>query len=344
MSGSSRPGALVVSLDFELRWGVRDHCPPGSPYERSLHGAREAIPRTLALFEEFGVAATWATVGFLFARSRAERERFRPAVLPRYRDASLFPYDDPVGEDERDDPLHYAPGLIERILATPGQEVGTHTFSHFFCNEEGQTAEAFRADLEAARAIAAARGVQLRSIVFPRNQVNPAYAGVLRDCGITAYRGNPESWMWRFSDREESAGAAKRAARLADAYLNLGGHGSLDWGEIPRPDGLADVRASRVVRPYSPRLRHLEPLRLRRMRDAVRDAARRRRVVHLWWHPHNFGAYPDECLAFLRGVLEELDRCRERYAMESLTMAEAADAALQDAGAATAPPRAPVPS
>jgi peptidoglycan/xylan/chitin deacetylase (PgdA/CDA1 family) len=321
-------GALVISLDFELRWGVHDHCPPGSPYERSLFGARDVVLRTLALFEEFGVAATWATVGFLFARSDAELERFRPPVLPAYRNARLSPYAQAVGKDEVSDPLHFAPSLIEQIMATPRQEVGTHTYSHYYCNEEGQTEESFRADLQAACAIAASWGVELRSIVFPRNQVNSAYAGVMRECGILAYRGNPESWMWRFSDREESAGGGKRAARLLDAYLNVGGHGSVGWEEIAQPSGLADVRASHFVRPTSARLRQLEPMRLRRMCSAVRDAARRKRIVHLWWHPHNFGADQEGCLRFLRGVLEEYRLCQERYGMQSLTMAEVTEKSL----------------
>src|SRR5262245_13071649 len=58
-------GALVISLDFELHWGVRDKRPVDGSYRENLLGAREAIPRMLDLFEEFGIAATWATVGFL---------------------------------------------------------------------------------------------------------------------------------------------------------------------------------------------------------------------------------------------------------------------------------------
>ena len=72
-------GALVISLDFELHWGVRDKRPADGPYRENLLGAREAIPRMLDLFEEFGVAATWATVGFLFAKNRREREEFSPS-------------------------------------------------------------------------------------------------------------------------------------------------------------------------------------------------------------------------------------------------------------------------
>jgi hypothetical protein len=65
------PGALVISLDFELLWGVRDLYPAdGGTYRANLLGARTAIPKLLQLFEEFEIAATWATVGMLFANSR----------------------------------------------------------------------------------------------------------------------------------------------------------------------------------------------------------------------------------------------------------------------------------
>jgi hypothetical protein len=71
-------GAFVISLDFELHWGVRDHEPPDGPYHANLLGARKAIPRLLELFEHYGISATWAIVGFLFAESREERRKFEP--------------------------------------------------------------------------------------------------------------------------------------------------------------------------------------------------------------------------------------------------------------------------
>jgi peptidoglycan/xylan/chitin deacetylase (PgdA/CDA1 family) len=331
VSPPGRPPALVVSVDFELRWGVRDHCPSGSPYERNLLGAREVVPRTLELFEEFDVGATWATVGFLFARSRSEFDAFRPQLLPTYNNTALNPYLQPLGPDEEADPLHYAGSLVELIRSTRRQELATHTYSHYFCNEPGQTAEQFDADLRAAQAIAAVSGARLRSIVFPRNQHNPEYDRILIANGITAFRGNPDNWMWRFGDARDSGAMFKRLGRLADAYQGLGGDGSIDWSEVLKPGGLADVRASFLVRPYTPRTPHLEWLRLRRLSSAIESTARRGRIVHLWWHPHNFGAHPRENLGFLRELLQEFARCRGLYGMQSLTMSEVADLVLAPA-------------
>jgi peptidoglycan/xylan/chitin deacetylase (PgdA/CDA1 family) len=319
-AGQDRPpGALVISLDFELAWGVRQR---GAPYAPNLRGEREVVPRLLSLFREFEVGVTWATVGFLFAASRDELERFSPRVRPAYADPSLSPFSDPLGSGEADDPLHFAPSLIEAIGRTPRMEIATHTFSHYYCTEPGQTAEAFHADLEAARAIAESRGLQLSSIVFPRNQHQPAYDDSLLALGITAYRGVPRSWMWRFENAEASATPGKRVARLVDAYVGLTGYTTVPWSEVRQLNGLSDVRASCFLRPYTPRLAPLERLRLRRIRRSVRAAARRGEIFHLWWHPHNFGVHQEKNLAFLRRVLEEFQACRARYGMRSLTMRE----------------------
>ncbi|MEW5918986.1 MAG: polysaccharide deacetylase, partial [Gemmatimonadota bacterium] len=240
---STRRGALVLSLDFELYWGVRHRYKNGA-YDANLRGARGAIPRMLALFAEFDIAATWATVGFLFARSRVERMRHAPQLRAAYSNPALSPYDDATGESEADDPLRYAASLIERIRLTPRQELATHTFSHYFCLENGQTAATFRADLLAAQAVAYDYGARLTSIVFPRNQHNPSYDEILVDCGITAFRGNPRARMWRFVDAADSGRSTKRLSRFIDAYVPIDGHNTVPWCDILQPNGLCDVRAS----------------------------------------------------------------------------------------------------
>lgn len=325
MSGSRGPGfgALVISLDFELHWGVRDHKAPDGPYRANLLGARDAVLRTLELFRDFEIAATWATVGFLFARSRVELERVSPALRPAYDDRALYPYDEPLGDGESDDPLHFAPSLIDAIRNVDRQELASHTFSHYYCLEPGQTRETFAADTQSARLIAAEHGIELRSIVFPRNQHNPAYADVLREAGITCYRGNPPARFYRAAD---AAGNHRwlRAARLIDAYADVSGAGTFGWHEVLQSDGMCNVPASRFLRPYSPRLRALESLRLRRIVGALQQAARARELFHLWWHPHNFGTYLEENLAFLRSILESFDAARRNHDMRSLSMEEVA--------------------
>jgi peptidoglycan/xylan/chitin deacetylase (PgdA/CDA1 family) len=326
-------GALVISLDFELHWGVRDKRSVDGPYRENLLGAREAIPRMLDLFEEFGVAATWATVGFLFAKNRREREEFSPSVRPVYKNPKLDAYAETTGDNEDDDPMHYASSLIARIAKTPKQEIATHTYSHYYCQESGETREAFAADIASAVAIGRHYGFDIRSIVFPRNQFRAGYESVLKDAGITCYRGNEPNWMYRPRPRDEET-LAVRAPRLLDGYISLSGPKFIRWEEITQSSGIHDVRASMFLRPYSTQRKSLEPVRLRRIAGGIRAAAKNRGIFHLWWHPHNFGKNIAENIEFLRNVLKVFAEQRQVHGMQSLTMIDAASLAPGVAGSA----------
>ena len=64
-------GKFVISLDFELMWGVRDKKTIES-YGQNILGVREAIPAMLNAFDKYGINATFSTVGFLFAKNKKE--------------------------------------------------------------------------------------------------------------------------------------------------------------------------------------------------------------------------------------------------------------------------------
>src|SRR5260370_25769193 len=162
-------------------------------------GARRAVPAMLATFGEYDIHATWETVGFLFFGRRSEQLGSLPAERPRYDDARLSRYADmgDIGEDENEDPLHFARSLLEQIRSSPGQEIGTHTFSHYYCLEPTQSIAAFQADLRAALAAAADFGVVLKSIVFPRNQYDEGHLRICIEMGLRTFRGDQQSCLHR---------------------------------------------------------------------------------------------------------------------------------------------------
>lgn len=318
---SGFPPALVLSLDLELHWGVRDHVRPGDPYIRALLGARPAVPRMLELFERFGVAATWATVGLLFAADTQEACRFEPAEKPTYLNSKLDPYREPTGASEVEDPLHFGWELIQAIRAVPRQEIGSHTYSHYYCLDEGQTLEQFRADMQSARRIAEYRGIDLRSLVFPRNQVKAAYLRVLDELGIVCYRGAEGNWP---NAACSHPGILRRVCRLLDSYFNLTGPNSVNWTQLRasgRPFNLPGSRFLRPVRGFKP----LDRLHASRIKGAMLAAARSGEIVHLWWHPHNLGLRTQANLAQLEEILVCFKECESKYGMLSLTMGEVAD-------------------
>jgi peptidoglycan/xylan/chitin deacetylase (PgdA/CDA1 family) len=321
----TRPAAFVISLDFELYWGVRDNRSLESDASRLL-GVRTVVPRLLELFSAYGVRATWATVGFVFFGSRRELLERLPEPRPRYDDPRLSPYHDldTLGADEASDPFHYGGSLVRMIAEHPEQEIGTHTFSHYYSLEPGQGAEAFEADLLAARRTASEAGVELSTIVFPRNQVNLDYLSICGRHGITAYRGTERSFIYR---SRPGAGDRRlfRALRMADAYVPVAG--STAFHPTPSPPELPlNVPSSRFLRPYDPRLKHLDWVRLRRIVADMSRAAREGAVYHLWWHPENFGGHTEENLQFLTRILDHFARLRTSDGMQGMCVRDLAQA------------------
>ena len=319
----AQPGAFVISLDFEINWGVRDQ-QTLAQYGTNLLGVRQAVPAMLGLFAEFGLHVTWATVGLLFFEKKADMLAHLPTVRPEYADPNLSPYLvlDQVGESEAVDPYHFGHSLITQIRATLGQEMATHTFCHYYCLERGQTVETFRHDLQAAARVAAEQGLKLESLVFPRNQYNASYLSVCEEAGITSYRGNEQSWIYKERSEEQQA-LYKRGARLLDAYINLSGQHTASWADMATRFPY-NIPASRFLRPWSGRLRVLEGLRLRRILSGMEHAARHGEVFHLWWHPHNFGANLAENMAVLRRIAQHYQALQARYGLQSLSMSEVA--------------------
>lgn len=319
MEESALGGTFVVSLDFELFWGMLEVCAL-EDYQENVLGGRKAIPKLLDLFQKYGIHATWATVGYLFAENYEELTEFFPeqAQRPSYADPRLDPYGyfAHIGKNEEEAPCFFCPSLIRLVAQTPGQEIGSHTFCHFYCREKGQTPEQFAADMKAARAIAEKKGYDLTSVVLPRNQCDPEYTKILKDLGFTAYRDLEADWI----HRKIPVRILERACILLDAYLPL-----TVGGYKPRQEnGIWNLTGSKMYRPIMPKLHFLEKQKLRRIKGQMRHAAKHGLTYHLWWHPHNLGVRTEEHLAQLEEIFRYYEELKEKYGMQSLNMREAA--------------------
>ncbi|HUH46947.1 MAG TPA: hypothetical protein VLZ54_07330 [Arenibacter sp.] len=263
----------------------------------------------------------------MFAKGKNELVGFSPIIKPRYTDPNLSPYEDEfslVKDNLKDDPYHYGYNLVRLLEAYPEQEIATHTFSHFYCREPGQTIEDFRLDLKAATDIAAKRGIVMQSIVFPRNQVNDDYLGVCSEFGITSYRGVENAWFHLVS-LEEGSTLKIKVARTLDCYINIGGHNcfSLDKIKLKRP---YNIPASQFLRPYvnfGGAL--LEKLKLHRIKKSMTYAAKHGLIYHLWWHPHNFGSNTEKNMKTLKKIFEHYKKLNYAYGFDNKTMAEIAN-------------------
>ena len=316
-------GTFVISLDFELMWGVRDVVSKET-YGEHILGVHTVIPRLLNCFQRYNIRATFATVGFLYCQDKNEINCFLPAKIPDYSDANLSPYgtylQNVVGDGYSDDPYHFGWPLVQMIQKTPGQELGTHTFSHYYCLEPGQTSEDFKYDLECAIRLAESKNIAIKTIIFPRNQVNEEYLELCRQHNITSYRHNELSWLYEArSYKNESY--LRRMFRLLDSYANISGHhcylDSYMASSYPY-----NIPSSRFLRPFSKKLKWFEWLRLKRITHSMTYAAKNKCCYHLWWHPHNFGINQDENFAFLEKILQHYQYLNKKYSFASLNMGE----------------------
>jgi peptidoglycan/xylan/chitin deacetylase (PgdA/CDA1 family) len=317
-------GKFVISLDFELQWGVRD-IDGAEQYQKNIIGVHTAFPLLLQIFEEYNIKATFAIVGFLFAENKSELLDLLPASLPDYENKNLSPYNgyfSTVGNNYNEDPLHFAPHLIEMLKKSSTHEIGTHTFSHYYCLEKGQTLESFEDDLISAKRSSQKYNINNTSLVFPRNQFNKDYIKVCEKHGIICYRGNEHSWLYA-AQNKKSESKVRRAVRLLDAFFKISGHNCYSDSYL-KSNFPINIPASRFLRPYSKALSFLDGLKLNRIKNDMSYAAKNNLTYHLWWHPHNFGINQDDNFLFLENVLKHYRTLNNQYGFQSITMSNLA--------------------
>lgn len=299
---------VVISLDFELRWGVHDRLGLKiDEYRSNIENVRVVVPALLKLFTERGIHATWAYVGAIGCAGWNEYFERAPSP-PKYANAHLafnprFADIDPNGR------LYFAPELVEEIRRSRGQELGTHTFSHVYAREPGFTASDLKSDLHAASKIGIEKfGGPPISLVFPRNQI--AWLPILGQMGIGIYRSNQSGWCYDATQSRDNTISARGGRLLGD--LN------------PYRSSLADMQsevsqASLFVRfdlPYLGWVLHFE-----RMRREI-DRMKYGQVFHLWWHPHNLGGNLSKSFERARRIADLIGEGIIRGRLKSRNMRE----------------------
>jgi peptidoglycan/xylan/chitin deacetylase (PgdA/CDA1 family) len=285
------PGALCISIDLELAWGIWD-IPSAAYHRRCAEKERAVVGALLERFRSRSVPATWAVVGRLLDASEG---------IP---DASGY-----------GDHIWYAPDLVDAIRAAPpGHDVGSHSFAHVYFRQLDR--ERLRADLRAARRTHERHGLAFTSFVFPRNQV--AHLDLLAEAGVKVFRG--PDLGWHASLRRRVGELPGRGANLLDKLLPIA-----PGVAEPRthPGGLVELPGSMLLLGRDGALRRLvrPEITLLKAKRGLRRAAREGRVFHLWFHPANFYAETDVQLRVLEAILDEACALRERGVLETRTMA-----------------------
>jgi len=311
--------SFVLSLDTELIWGSFHQFSPAQ-FEAGYPDVRGAIRAIVNLLERYEIPATWAVVGHLFL-DRCERNDAGIAhpelIHPRQSYWKEDWYSRDPCSDLRRNHLWYGPDILDMIQrARTKQEIGSHSFAHPRYGDREFTREAAASDLDASLAAARARGLELRSFVYPGN--SEAYQELLHDRGFTAYRGTGPD-----EDRVRRLPAPlQRPTRLATQVLATT---PLVGRPVERLPGLWDIPASMLLLTRTG-LRRLSTHRARmhRVRAGIAAARRGGSVFHLWTHPWNLADDPAFHLPLLEDVLELVASERDADRLHVETMASMA--------------------
>lgn len=277
-------GAFCISIDLELAWGVWDQL-SAEYVDKCLELERTIVKRILTIFERHEIPATWAIVGHLLQK----RDDCSPNELPAW----------------------YAPEIIDWLCrAKPEQEIGSHSFGHIYFSEV--SAVEASADLSAARAIHQRSGVAFDSFVFPRNKV--AHLDVLSAAGLKVFRGADHGWHMGVSPQS----LIGRAAHLIDTVLPLK---PAVVRPTPHPSGLVELPGSMLLMGRNGLRRLVRPAALRmKARRALREAADKNSVFHLWFHPSNFYHATESQFGVLESIVEYAASLRARERLDIVPM------------------------
>lgn len=169
-------GTVTISIELELGWGVANY---GKLDKISDGRAAETryLSRLLQRCEDHDVPITFDVVGHLF-HERCTGNHGGP------HEDGWWDVDPGTSVDE--DPLFYAPDLIDDIRSTwTDHEICTHTYSHVECDEVDPAVVEW--ELDRARQIHERYGLSTsESIVPPRHGTPPSH--VLADGGIRVKR------------------------------------------------------------------------------------------------------------------------------------------------------------
>jgi hypothetical protein len=287
---------VVISVDFEMRWGVHDiHGLDIDAYRENLENVRDVVPRMLSMFSERKLRVTWATVGALALNSWDEYFSI-VTETPKYENQS-FSVDTRYAELDPDGKLHFANDLVSDIINTRGQELGSHSFSHLYFREKGITVSDFIKDSVLVKKIMKDKfDINPVSYVFPKNQ--SAFLSELKNNGFLIWRDNEIPWYYDANTNRTNTVTA-RSLRLFESIS--------PWLRRSQPHQLGKSRSTMFIRFNLPDF--LWKLHLQRIKNEIINLSNNE-VFHIWWHPHNLGYDLQKRILRLEQILDIIaDSC-----------------------------------
>lgn len=276
---------LFLSFDYELIWGVCGHVPEKYVFSNVMHENSAAL-RLAEMNDDLAVPASWGMVGAAIDPvalvTRIEKcQRIGAPV------ASLVSVLEGLSEDVRTRLTTVPSRFLQIIGESSKQEAASHSYAHLYVDAvtEAEYREDFKTFVETARA----RGLPGEmSFIAPKNKVTAEIVGLAREAGFVNVRVNPANWLYAHRECGKLTARLIRILRFADSMLPVN-----EIFELLKPAQAVEqkdrIEGNFFFRPVF-RFRVFDWMHFLRFRLWVIFALRTGRDIHVWTHPHNFGA------------------------------------------------------
>ena len=314
-------GYFLFSLDTELAWGYFDKdvertnlfSPTGSR-------ERESINRILELMAEYGIVGTWALVGHLFYQQCEECK-----VCP------ILEWQGKYGSFEEvyqtDKSLWYGIDAIAPLLAQRDKhELAFHGYTHEIFDEASMGREQAQIEIQEWKRASQRENVIPKSVIFPRNRIG--HLDLFEQEGFVSYRGEEPASLW------SKFGRLYPYLKTVDHITNLSTPPIYSFEDCCE-GGLVNLPSSQNFFGFNRRVEltldamNLHKIRIRRMVKSIRQAAKTKKIVHIWSHPWEFQT--DKDFEKLRLIFESAAIEIEHNRMQSVGMSQLAETIQQAA-------------
>ncbi len=311
-------GYFVFSLDTELAWGSLWNQLPPKRSSRNGRTERETIKRLLGMMNEFGVTATWAITGHMF--------------YERCEECDVCPIEDLKGADVRFDEIWktsesmwYGADVVETLLSSgAGHEIGFHGYTHRVFNRLSKDNARF--EIKEWLRLANRKNIVPLTVIFPQGGID--HLDLFQEAGFICYRGK---------EVRHSALSIPFFGKLLNRLnliipilppqvydVKIDSQGLVN---IPSSQWL--FRINRNIEMVLDSL-NLATLRLWPVIKSLEKAAKEKKVIHLWVHPHEFRTEKD--FQKLRFIFKHFAEQAKAGRLQSITMADLAKQTLISAG------------
>lgn len=314
-------GLFIISLDYESMWGAIFNEPVYKGYENRTREIKRIIDSILSLFMKHDIHATWAIVGGLACNSKEEACRLAPVnICSLNGNESLAGFIENLKQEESD--YYFQKDVVSKICKVENQEIGTHTFSHFYMYEHRNPEDKIDKELTSSKSILGEFCDEINTLILPKNQVDNIAIEEMKKQAIKNIRGV------QVSERFNNRNLIGKVMRFIDAYIPICGKNQYSRSEIIK-DGYFDIRASRFWRTYDSRLSMFEALKIKRIKNEMKKAALNGEIYHLWFHPHNIGTDIECNLRQLESILTHYSNLNEKYGFTSCNMNECSESVIK---------------